>query len=1042
MKKFLFPLILLLTLQNFSFAQSLAIYKGAVNKLSGPWVVNCTVASTTADSPFEGTNHYKNTYKINDKSYAGFGFGFNGASIDFTPYTHLHIAYRGMTAGQNMLIYLKNFQGQYSSSYSLPYSATYKEVDIPLAYYAPICSTYDLSKIVELIGSVDGTASGTVFFDAIELVKKNTNLGPADDDPKPSLAASTKTWNRINNVGYGVNVEIYNGGEKATHTYTKKDIENFSKMNIKILRCAIGYEFLMDKNPPYALNLSHEGYKMIDSMIAWTGAYKIKLILDNHIGLDLGNKNYMSNLLYASNDIPRLVAMWKQLTQRYATVDHERVFFELKNEPGINGFGLTNFNLRKINNAMIDAIRLIDKDRTLVIAPTGFSPVDSLETIRPYNDANIIYTFHNYDPYEFTYQGFTWFENSNIDIPFPKAGDAAKLACTFNRAKAWSKKFNVPIFNGEFGASGKADPASRCNYIKTVCAIMDSLAIPATYFSPEGFYYGFGFFKEGIFEYNQATPCFAEALHFKKPDLTYPATKAIYKNGKTEIVNVWKHEMEFQEVTTDLPLEGGQHYKVSYPVSADGWRGGGLQFQNPWEFKKAPLDFTEGNYTHLKLSYKGLPAGQKVTMSLVYNYLLNLGPPNLTQKSKESNPFTLDVNSATYTTIEIPLASLINTNMKGLWFVSGIDMYVNSPTQAGSFYLDEIELVNKNAPPSVFPTGLKTCLEDDFLELKKLYDATSKTAWGKKANWLTNPDMATWEGITLTADGCSIKSIVLNNNNLSGTLPVLNFPELEVFDVYGNSLTGTIPTLTMPKLTALWLSINQFSGSVPDFNMPKLIDLRLRKNELSGKIPAFANTNLKTLFLENNKFIFGDMENKPWLKLVDLNYAPQALIPLTVNGANISVATGSANNVQSFEWYKDGVLIATTQNNVYKVASTGKYNCKIKHNTITVGAIGTSKNLILETEIQNVTVSSTATNDTDWTSQVNIYPNPTSEWLNIDLPNAEDITLQIMDLSGKNVFNKKINTSNPLNISDLSKGTYILKINFDEKIIFKKMVKM
>ncbi|MBL0176318.1 MAG: cellulase family glycosylhydrolase [Ignavibacteria bacterium] len=59
---------------------------------------------------------------------------------------------------------------------------------------------------------------------------------------------------------------------------------------------------------------------------------------------------------------------------------------------------------------MIDTIRAHDADRTLVVGANWWNGGASLAQSVPYRDArdNIIYTFHNYDPFTFTHQGFSW----------------------------------------------------------------------------------------------------------------------------------------------------------------------------------------------------------------------------------------------------------------------------------------------------------------------------------------------------------------------------------------------------------------------------------------------------------------------------------------------------------------------------------------------------------------------------------------------------------------------------------------------------------
>jgi Leucine-rich repeat (LRR) protein len=98
-----------------------------------------------------------------------------------------------------------------------------------------------------------------------------------------------------------------------------------------------------------------------------------------------------------------------------------------------------------------------------------------------------------------------------------------------------------------------------------------------------------------------------------------------------------------------------------------------------------------------------------------------------------------------------------------------------------------------------------------------------------------------------------LKYFSLSDNQLSGSIPNLNFPNLQVLNLYRNQLTGTIPNFDLPNLQSLSLSSNQLTGTIPNFNMPNLQFLSLYLNQLSGPIPDFALPNLRNLVLHYNR---------------------------------------------------------------------------------------------------------------------------------------------------------------------------------------------
>jgi uncharacterized repeat protein (TIGR01451 family) len=197
--------------------------------------------------------------------------------------------------------------------------------------------------------------------------------------------------------------------------------------------------------------------------------------------------------------------------------------------------------------------------------------------------------------------------------------------------------------------------------------------------------------------------------------------------------------------------------------------------------------------------------------------------------------------------------------------------------------------------PRPFPAGLPTCLEDDFRELEKLYDATGGDNWTNKTGWFTEKDMSKWKGITLTSGSCDVEEISLNNNNLKGNLIDINLSKLYSITLNTNAISGTIPDFkNLPNLGSLDLRENQLTGSIPDFkNLPNLGGLDLTENRITGSIPDFTNLpNLRVLNLQRNQLTgtIPDFTNLPKLNWLYLNgNRLTGTIPDFINLPNLSI---------------------------------------------------------------------------------------------------------------------------------------------------------
>jgi Secretion system C-terminal sorting domain len=241
-------------------------------------------------------------------------------------------------------------------------------------------------------------------------------------------------------------------------------------------------------------------------------------------------------------------------------------------------------------------------------------------------------------------------------------------------------------------------------------------------------------------------------------------------------------------------------------------------------------------------------------------------------------------------------------------------------------------LLESNAGRTL-PFDLPNSLVDDFNELEKIYDATDGANWTNKTNWLTSGNLALWYGVLMTPDGYDVAALFLGGNNLAGTLPNLNLPNVYRLAFWGNLLTGGIPTITALNLKILDVNSNQLSGDIPNFGFT-----------------------LNELYLNNNQFVFADMDNKTWLNTPTLQYAPQTNRTLTLNSDCIlSVDVRSNVAGQIILWLKDGVEVTRNNSNTYTPLVSGVYSVQVHHTPLTQYNVPT-KALILATNTVTVNV--------------------------------------------------------------------------------------
>jgi endoglucanase len=105
---------------------------------------------------------------------------------------------------------------------------------------------------------------------------------------------------------------------------------------------------------------------------------------------------------------------------------------------------------------------------------------------------------HCYDPFEFTHQGAPWAKGSDKWKGRMWTGSDAEqsaLRKQFEKAAAWAKQHDRPVFLGEFGAYQVADMESRARWTRFVARQAEKLGFSWAYWE---FCSGFGVYDPQI----------------------------------------------------------------------------------------------------------------------------------------------------------------------------------------------------------------------------------------------------------------------------------------------------------------------------------------------------------------------------------------------------------------------------------------------------------------------------------------------------------------------------------------------------------------
>jgi len=166
----------------------------------------------------------------------------------------------------------------------------------------------------------------------------------------------------------------------------------------------------------------------------------------------------------------------------------------------------------------------------------------------------------------------------------------------------------------------------------------------------------------------------------------------------------------------------------------------------------------------------------------------------------------------------------------------------------------------------------------------------------------------------------------------------------------------------------------------------------------------------------------------------------------TASDANWYNSSSTLNGLPGNQWTGEGEdsnpiggTNATIHDYSYDLgAFTSESNIVFRFKFITDGG-AIEEGIMIDNLVVNGTLSLI---DDEFTSIVSVYPNPSSGIFNIEWPNNENTSITVYNYLGQKILEKKniITGSYPLDLSNQSKGLYILKIASNGKLASKKII--
>jgi len=246
----------------------------------------------------------------------------------------------------------------------------------------------------------------------------------------------------------------------------------------------------------------------LDRSVEFAGQNGLKLILDLHEcpGHDFSEVTKSPVQKLFDNDdtyIKKTEKIWAFLAERYGQKNH--VLFETLNEPVAPTPEIWN----NVKDRLCREIRKHAPKSTIITGSNMWNWPSTFKFLTPFEDDNVIYSVHFYEPLLFTHQNAPWISNPEIKATrtYPSdygpgfvrkygltmsAGvwDRQRLAKEFEPVNEFRKKHNAQVICNEFGVYTPVELKAQLRWYDDLLSVLKEMGIGFSYWNYKNLDFG------------------------------------------------------------------------------------------------------------------------------------------------------------------------------------------------------------------------------------------------------------------------------------------------------------------------------------------------------------------------------------------------------------------------------------------------------------------------------------------------------------------------------------------------------------------------
>lgn len=256
---------------------------------------------------------------------------------------------------------------------------------------------------------------------------------------------------------------------------TQQDVQDLRDLGANLINAS--YPGVFGEDPPYEVNSATLGY--LDDLITWAEEADIFVVIHFRTGPGrneaaiAGEGDALYDVWTDQEAHDGWIEMWRFTAERYRE-NPVVAGYNLMVEPHVNTViapeeGLSPEGYRAEADGTLqdwnafaaeitDAIREVDESTPIIVNSLNWGDQDWFAALEPTGDPRTIYSFHGYNPDDYTHQDYE--PGSDFDIQYPGEVDVDGELVTFDRdwleeslrpVVEFSEEHGVPIYVGEFG---------------------------------------------------------------------------------------------------------------------------------------------------------------------------------------------------------------------------------------------------------------------------------------------------------------------------------------------------------------------------------------------------------------------------------------------------------------------------------------------------------------------------------------------------------------------------------------------------------------